>query len=154
MDQNSRNNQGRFVSGHKGAKPKGAMNKSTREYMARLEKISNILESNLEENLASLSKKDQIKFWLEVQKIRHARMSRFPEPEPEKERIDKIVFEVVEGGPPPAEVQAELSKSSPAVPVNSQPPGHNTQSTEPIQYGTADAGKVKRTNSFRTIRSF
>jgi hypothetical protein len=152
MDQNSRNNQGRFVSGHKGAKPKGAMNKSTREYMARLEKISNILESNLEENLASLSKKDQIKFWLEIQKIKHTRMSKFPEPEPKKERIDKIIFEVVEGGQPPAEVQADLSKRSDVVSGNSLPRGQNTQSHEPIQYGAADAGKVKRTNSFRTIR--
>ncbi len=107
MESNSRNNQGRFVSGHKGAKPKGAMNKNTREYLLRLDKINNILESNLEDNISSLSKKEQVMLWLELQKIMHIKMSKFTEPEPEKERIEKIVFEVIGEERSQTEIQAD-----------------------------------------------
>jgi hypothetical protein len=48
MADNNRNSQGRFVTGHKGAKPKGTINKQTREYMERVDRINDLLESNLE----------------------------------------------------------------------------------------------------------
>jgi hypothetical protein len=58
MESTNRNKQGRFVSGHKGAKPKGAINKYTRDYLARLDKINQLLETCLEDNILSLSKKE------------------------------------------------------------------------------------------------
>ena len=153
MESNSRNNQGRFVSGHKGAKPKGAMNKNTREYLVRLEKINNILEANLEDNISSLSKKEQVMLWLELQKIMHIKMSKFTEPEPEKERIDKIVFEVIEGERSQTEIQADPPKPSYAASATSQPGMGNTQSNDPTQYSSVDYGKDKVVKRFRSTRS-
>ncbi|MEI8049677.1 MAG: hypothetical protein WCI92_20060 [Bacteroidota bacterium] len=156
MESNNRNNQGRFIVGHKGTKPKGAINKNTRDYLARLDKINNILESNLEENILSLSKKEQVMLWLELQKFMHAKMSKLTEPEPEKERIDKIIFEVVEGDSSQTEIteiQDDLSKPSGAASGTSQPAKVNRQINEPLQYGAVDAGKVRRIKSIRSAGS-
>ncbi len=142
MESNSRNNQGRFVSGHKGAKPKGAMNKNTREYLARLDKINNILESNLEDNISSLSKKEQVMLWLELQKIMHIKMSKFTEPEPEKERIEKIVFEVIGEERSQTEIQAD-------------PPLPSGSDTATSQTGSAavDGGSAGSPKPFRRASS-
>lgn len=153
MESSNRNNQGRFVSGHKGAKPKGAMNKNTREYLVRLEKINNILETNLEDNILSMSKKEQVMLWLELQKIMHIKMSKFTEPEPEKERIDKIIFEVVEGGKPEMEMQSDPSKESGSFSGNPQHANINAQSNNPIQVSSVETGNTNHTKKFKTIRS-
>jgi hypothetical protein len=95
IEENTRNDQGRFVAGHKGLKPKGATNKQTREYLERVEWVLELLESNLEDNVNSLSKKEQIMLWVELQKLLHSKLPKIPEPVPEKEPITKITFEVV-----------------------------------------------------------
>jgi len=153
MESESRNSQGRFVSGHKGSKPKGAMNKNTRDYLARLDKINTLLESNLEDNISSLSKKDQVMLWLDIQKFMHVKMSKFTEPDPAKEPITKITFQVVDshGKPyvdppdPPASPTAGVSGPSHPAPV---PPAANA----PIQYGAIDVGKVRSPNYFSRIK--
>ncbi|MEI6749285.1 MAG: hypothetical protein WCM93_09000 [Bacteroidota bacterium] len=154
MESNNRNNQGRFVTGHKGSKPKGAINKNTREYLARLDKINDILESNLEDNILSLSKKEQVMLWLELQKFMHAKMSKFTEPEPEKERIDKIVFEIIEGKKSQPEIQADPSNPSGAGTGTPQPAKVNTLINEPIHHEAVKAGKVRRIKSIRNSESF
>ena len=145
MESENRNSQGRFVSGHKGSKPKGAMNKNTRDYLARLEKINTLLESNLEDNISSLSKKDQVMLWLDIQKFMHVKMSKFTEPDPANEPITKIIFEVVDsqGKPyvdppdPPATPAAEVSVAPQTGQV--RPPADTS-----IQYGAIDVGRVRR----------
>jgi hypothetical protein len=150
MESDNRNTQGRFVSGHKGSKPKGAMNKNTRDYLARLDKISNLLEVNLEDNINSLSKKDQVMLWLEIEKFKHIKMAKFSEPDPSKEPITKITFEVVDShGKPyddrPAPLAAAASVPLQSVPV---PPAANT----PIQSGAIDMGRVRSPNRFGRIK--
>ena len=153
MESESRNSQGRFVSGHKGSKPKGAMNKNTRDYLARLDKISNLLEEDLEDNIRSLSKKEKVMFWYEIEKLKHVKLSKFTEPDPAKEQINKIIFEVVgsDGKPyvdppdPPASPTAGVSGPSHPAPV---PPAANA----PIQYGVIDVGKVRSPNYFSRIK--
>jgi hypothetical protein len=154
MESNSRNNQGRFVVGHKGTKPKGAINKNTRDYLARLDKINSILESNLENNILSLSKKEQVMLWLDLQKFMHAKMSKLTEPEPEKERIDKIIFEVIGGDNSETETRDDLSKPSVTASGTSQQAKLNRQINEPVQYRAVDTGKVRRIKSIRSAGSF
>jgi hypothetical protein len=154
MESNNRNNQRRFIAGHKGTKPKGSINKNTRDYLARLDKINTILESNLEDNILSLSKKEQVMLWLELQKFMHAKMSKLTEPEPEKERIDKIIFEVIGGDNSEREIQHDPSRPSGAGSGTSQPANVNPQINEQLQHGAANAGKVRRIKSIRSAGSF
>ena len=155
MESENRNNQGRFVSGHKGAKPKGAINKSTRDYLARLEKVNALLETNLADNISSLGKKEQVMLWLEIQKFIHIKLAKFSEPEPEKEQINKITFEVVGSDRKPY-VDPDDLPASPAVGVSGPPqtapvpPADNA----PILYGAADMGRVRSPNRFKRTSSF
>ena len=153
MKSDSRNSQGRFVSGHKGAKPKGAINKSTREYLAHLEKVNNLLESNLEDNIISLSKKEQVMLWLEIQKFMHIKMSKFTEPEPEKEQINKITFQIVGGNRSHSEIQPDPPKPSAAASESPQSgqvrPAPNTAEL----YGAIDVGRVRSPNHFKRFSS-
>lgn len=149
---NNRNNSGRFVTGHKGAKPKGAINKNTREYLARLEKVNNLLEANLEDNISSLSKKEQVMLWLEIQKFMHIKLSKLTEPEPEKEQINKITFEIVGGDRSKSQIQPDPPKPSTAVSASPQPGQVRTAPNNAEQYGAIDMGKVRSPNHFR--RSF
>jgi hypothetical protein len=149
MESTNRNNQGRFVSGHKGAKPKGAINKSTRDYLARLDKINQLLETSLEDNILSLSKKEQVMFWLEIQKFIHGKLSKFSEPEPEKEKITKVTFNIVGSSASPLDDPPAPPSSAdvhPGIPVPST--GNAT-----AQYGSNDLGKVRSPGRFsRTSR--
>jgi hypothetical protein len=154
MESENRNNQGRFVSGHKGSKPKGAMNKNTRDYLARLDKINTLLESNLEDNISSLSKKDQVMLWLDIQKFMHVKMSKFTEPDPAKEQINKITFQVVDSQGRPYHAPPD----TPAIPVAEAPATPQTGQIRPpadtyIQYGAIDVGRVRRPGYINRTRS-
>ena len=145
MESEIRNNQGRFVSGHKGSKPKGAMNKSTRDYLARLDKISDLLEVNLEDKICSLSNKDFVMLWFEIEKFKHLKLSKFTEPDPAKEPITKITFHVVgsDGKPyvdPPDPPASSVTEASVAPQTDQVRPPVDTS----IQYGAIDVGRVRR----------
>ena len=154
MESENRNTQGRFVSGHKGSKPKGAMNKNTRDYLARLDKISNLLEDGLEDRINSLCNKDYVMLWFEIEKFKHLKLSKFTEPDPAKEPITKITFEIVDsqGKPyvdppdPPAAPATEASASSQTGQVH--PPVDTS-----IQYGAIDVGRVRRPGYINRTRS-
>lgn len=154
MEENSRNSQGRFVSGHKGAKPKGAINRSTREYLVRLQKINDLLESNLMGNIPDLSKNYQAKLWMELQKFIHLKMSKFTEPDPEKEKISKIIFELVGAdGKTINDKPAPDAKPSAGVPGPPPPAQVPPAANAPILYGAIDTGKVRSSSCFRRARS-
>ena len=145
MESENRNSQGRFVSGHKGSKPKGAMNKSTRDYLARLDKISDLLEVNLEDKINSLSNKDYVMLWFEIEKFKHLKLSKFTEPDPSKEPITKITFEVVDSHGKPYHDPPDI----PATPVAEASVAPQTGQVRPpadtsIQYGAIDVGRVRR----------
>ncbi len=155
MESGNRNSQGRFVSGHKGAKPKGAINKSTRDYLAYLDKISSLLEANLPVNINNLTAKDQVMLWFEIEKFKHLKLSKFTEPEPEKEQISRITFQVVDsagnrldtpGNSPTSPPDAVLEQHSPV----QAPLAENA----PILYGAIDEGRVRRPNHFKRISRF
>jgi hypothetical protein len=152
MDSN-RNNSGRFVAGHKGAKPKGAINLNTREYLARLEKVNNLLESNLLNNINSLSKKEQVMLWLEIQKLMHIKLSKLTEPEPEKEQINKITFQIVGGDRSKSQIQPDPPKPSTEVSGSLLPGQVSPVPNQSIQYGAIDVGRVRSPNHFNRTRT-
>ena len=155
MESGNRNSQGRFVSGHKGAKPKGAINKSTRDYLAYLDKISSLLEANLPDNINSLSAKDQVMFWFEIEKFKQLKMSKFTGPEPEKDLTDKIIINIV-GADGKIIDTPPLSPATPAAAVTAppQPAPVPPADNAPIQYGAIDVGRVRSRNFFPRSRSF
>ena len=153
MESENRNSQGRFVSGHKGSKPKGAMNKSTREYLARLDKITDLLDADLEENIHSLSKKEKVMFWFEIEKLKHIKLSRFTEPDPAKEQINKITFEVVDShGKPYVDPDDHPATPVAAVSGPHQPAPVPRPANAPVHYGTVDMSKVRNPNRFSRIK--
>lgn len=152
--ESSRNNQGRFVTGHKGSKPKGAINKSTRAYLARLDKISKLLEANLPGNINKLSAKEQVMFWFEIEKFKHLKLSKFTEPDPEKEPITKITFELVGADgktidDPPVSPPAPLTETAAPLESGQVRPANSAS----VQCGSIDVGRVKRSNDFPRFRS-
>ncbi len=102
--ENERNNQGHFVRGHSGFKPKGAINKQTQKYLERVEWVISLLEVDIEENILNMSPKEKVLLWLELQKFVNPKLQRVKvDPIPEKDPITKITFEVVHSYPPPPE---------------------------------------------------
>ena len=95
--ENERNTSGRFVKGHNGLKPKGAVSRKSQEYMARVEWVMQLLEQNLDENVRSLPAKEQVSLWLDLNKYIFAK--RPPEKEEPKDKIDKITFQLIHSYP-------------------------------------------------------
>jgi hypothetical protein len=66
--ENQRDESGRFLPGHKGSKPKGAVSRNSREFLERIEYITQLLEETLEEKITSLPAKAHVALWLELNK--------------------------------------------------------------------------------------
>jgi hypothetical protein len=93
---NNRNNLGRFVKGHSGAKPKGAISKNTRKYIAYIDEILKLLEANLTENIENLRPKEQVHLWMGLQKIKNAHeLKELVEADPPPKEPMQITFEVI-----------------------------------------------------------
>jgi len=77
---NKRNSKGQFAKGHPGAKPKGAANKENHKFFQRIERIVGLLEVNLQENINKMSEKDQVRLWIELQKIMLTKFPKITDP--------------------------------------------------------------------------
>ena len=95
--ENERNTSGRFVKGHPGLKPKGAVSRQSKEYLARVEWVMQLLEENLDANIQSLPAKEQVSLWLDLNKYIFAKLP--PEKEEPKDKIDKITFNLIHSYP-------------------------------------------------------
>ena len=152
MESENRNSLGRFVSGHKGSKPKGAINKNTRDYLAILDKISDLLEEDLIDNIRSFNKKEKVRLWYATKTLKHIKLSKFTEPDPQKEEITKIIFEIVDSlGRPFVHPDDRPATATPAV-SGPLPPSQAPPANAPIQYGAFDEGRIRKSGSFRSFR--
>lgn len=94
--ENFRNNRGHFVKGHSGFKPKGAINKQTRQYLESVDWVVKLLESNMEDNINTLGPKEKILLWANLKKLMLSKADMTEdEPVSEDKTIDKITFSVV-----------------------------------------------------------
>ena len=96
--ENNRNNLGRFVKGHSGAKPKGAISQHTRKYIAYIDEILKALETDLSENIEHLRPKERVHLWLGLQKIKNAHeLKELAEADPPSEEPLQIIFDIIDG---------------------------------------------------------
>lgn len=79
-----------------GGRPKGATNKTTREYKERVEWVLGLLDESLESDLMELKAADKVKLWLDLQEFVRPKLQRMNlDLAPQDDKISKIVFEVV-----------------------------------------------------------
>lgn len=90
-------------------------------------------------------------FWLEIQKFLHGKLSKFTEPEPEKEQIRKITFQVIgsrgnthHDPPDPSLSSADVHQGIPVPPTGNAP----------VQYGSNDVGRFRSPGRFNRTSRF
>ena len=82
-----------------GGRPKGAVNKLTRERKERLEWVLNEVEKTLAEEIENLTSLEKVKLWLELQEYVLPKLQRITlDAGLDEDRITKITFEVVKAG--------------------------------------------------------
>jgi hypothetical protein len=96
----------KFKAGNDG-RPKGAINKTTREFKERVEWVLGLLDETLEEDLQGMRAAEKVKLWLDLQEFVRPKLQRMNlAVEPGDDNVTKITFEVVRTNP---EVAAEKS---------------------------------------------
>jgi outer membrane PBP1 activator LpoA protein len=90
-----RNHKGQFTKGHNGFKPKGAINRKTRQQQSRIEELLKLIDQHLEMDVLNLDGKERIKLWLNLEKSQIKNKSDQPDPAAGIQPENKITFEVV-----------------------------------------------------------
>ena len=91
-------NDGKFKKGHQGLKKTGTLNNATLKMNERVEKVLAILEETLEDDLESLSPKEQIQLWVSLQQFIRPKFKRIQMDTTTKgKEINKITFNVING---------------------------------------------------------
>lgn len=94
-----RNSQGRFVKGHQGFKPKGAVSREKKRREQQLDCLLGQLEQNMVETLPLLTPNQRVKYWLKLISLFVPKLKRIPyQPDPEEKIPPKFTFEVVPSG--------------------------------------------------------
>ncbi|TSA28904.1 MAG: hypothetical protein D4R67_03000 [Bacteroidetes bacterium] len=97
----ARNTKGQFVSGNPG-KPKGAKNKVTSEQKERIEKVLELIDETLEEDLLKMKPKERVDLWAALQEYIRPKLQRTHlEVDANEEQVTKITFEVIGSSTPP-----------------------------------------------------
>jgi hypothetical protein len=79
-----------------GGRPKGVVNKTTREYKERVEWVLGMLDDTLEANLMELKAGEKIKLWLDLQEYVRPKLQRMNlDLTTPDDAVSKITFEVV-----------------------------------------------------------
>ena len=82
-----------------GGRPKGAVNKITREMKERIEWVLELLDQSLEENIGKLKPKEMVELWVDLQEYVRPKLQRVNlEVDPGDKKINKIIFEIVQSG--------------------------------------------------------
>ena len=90
--------EGLFKVGHPGYKQKGTLNKKTREFREKIDMVLNFLDDRIEQNLESLSPKEQVQMWMDLQEFIRPKLQRTQTDLTTKgDAITKITFEVKNG---------------------------------------------------------
>ncbi len=98
--ENERNEKGKFLPGNKG-KPKGAVNKITREIQAKVEWVLELLDETVEEDLRKMKPPDRIKLWADLQEYIRPKLQRVNlDVGTEDKEIRSITFKVIRSGEP------------------------------------------------------
>jgi hypothetical protein len=85
----------KFKAGNNG-RPKGAVNKTTREFKERVEWVLGLLDQTLEEDLQGMRAAEKVKLWLDLQEFVRPKLQRMNlAVEPGDDNVTKITFEVV-----------------------------------------------------------
>jgi len=93
-----RTKKGTFLPGNKG-KPKGSVNKVTREIKERIEWVLEILDDHVAEDLKKMRPADRVRLWADLQEyIRPKLMRTNVEFGDKDDHIVKFTFEVVPSG--------------------------------------------------------
>jgi hypothetical protein len=88
-------NDHRFKPGNVG-RPKGTPNKLTTEKKQRLERILEIIEENLEDDIKGLKRKDRVDLWIQLQEYVRPKLQRVNvDIGPAEDKLTKITFEVI-----------------------------------------------------------
>ena len=99
MEENNKKTQG-FKPGQ-GGRPKGAVNKVTKEHKERIEWALEILEEDLEASFSELRAPEKVKLWLDLQEYVRPKLQRVNlDLGPADDNLTKITFEVVRGTQP------------------------------------------------------
>lgn len=88
-----RNSLGRFVKGHQGFKPKGAVSREKKRREQQLDCLLGQLEQNMVETLPLLTPNQRVKYWLKLISLFVPKLKRIPYlPEPDKKPVPDFVF--------------------------------------------------------------
>ena len=89
--------EGLFKVGHPGYKRKGTLNKKTREIREKIDLVLSYLDDRIEQNLDSLSPKEQVQMWMDLQEYIRPKLQRSQTDLTTKgHEITKITFELVD----------------------------------------------------------
>jgi hypothetical protein len=95
-----------------GGRPKGAVNKITREHKERVEWVLELLDEKLEANIEKLKPKEMVELWLSLQEYVRPKLQRVNlEVDQEDKKINKIIFEIVQSGAS-SNTESEVNSSS------------------------------------------
>lgn len=65
-----------FKKGHSGYKPKGKRNKKTQEFLSRFEKVLNLLDETICQDIAELEPIERAKMWNDLQEYIRPKLAR------------------------------------------------------------------------------
>lgn len=97
MKENMIYRKGQFLPGNAG-KPKGAINKITREIRKSIEQVLEIIQNNhLEKDIEKIKPIDRVRLWIDLQEYIRPKLQRLNvELDAEQRQITKITFEIKE----------------------------------------------------------
>jgi hypothetical protein len=94
----NRNEKGQLQKGHNGLRKAGTPNKLTIEAKQRIERVLELLDESLEDDLMALSPKEKVQLWMDLQEFIRPKLQRTQTDLTSKgETINKITFEVLSG---------------------------------------------------------
>ena len=94
----NRNERGQLQRGHGGLKQKGTLNKKTREFREKIDMVLNILDDRIEQNIETLTPKEQVQMWMDLQEFIRPKLQRTQTDLTSKDKeITKISIEVING---------------------------------------------------------
>ncbi len=109
---NERSEKGTFLPGNKG-KPKGAINKITREQKEKVEWVLGLLDETVQEDLRKMKPPERIRLWADLQEYIRPKLQRVNlDLGTEDKEIRSITFRVIRSGASAGSATAENLSSA------------------------------------------
>jgi hypothetical protein len=90
----ARDDQGKFVPGIGGGRPKGARNKLTTERQEKIEWVLGLMDSDVKKRLLGMKDGEYMRLWFDLHEYIMPKLNRTTFQTDSDEQITKIVFEV------------------------------------------------------------